>query len=210
MERNLPASSAAAERNKQPIADELAQLLPENARVLEIASGTGQHAVHFANRFPRMTWQPTEATGLEQIELRRLECRLPNVLAPLQLDVLHEPWPVPAGFDALACINLIHISPWETTPALFAGAARHLTEDAMVVLYGPYRENGLHTAPSNEAFEGWLKSLDSRFGVRDLGEVEAAAARHGFTRVHLARMPANNLLLGFCRSGERNHGVDAA
>ena len=192
-------TSAAAERNKQPIAEELALLLPPEARVLELASGTGQHAAHFAARFPRMTWQPSDmGTDLSQIEWRRRESSLPNFLPPLQLDVL-QPWPVRDDFDALVCINMIHISPWETTPALFAGAARHLRGQATVVLYGPYREGGVHTAPSNETFEAWLKSMDSRFGVRNLEDVEAVAARHGFTRIHLARMPANNLLLGFRR-----------
>jgi SAM-dependent methyltransferase len=198
VERN---TSAAAERNKQPIADELAVLLPDDARVLEIASGTGQHAAHFAAAFPRMTWQPTDMgdSDLLQIEARRREQHRPNLLAPLRLDVLQGTWPVPADFDALVCINMIHISPWETTPALFAGAARHLRGASTIVLYGPYREGGRHTAPSNEAFESWLRSLDSRYGVRDLEEVEAVAATHGFARMRLARMPANNLLLGFRR-----------
>jgi SAM-dependent methyltransferase len=198
VERN---TSAAAERNKQPIADELAVLLPDDARVLEIASGTGQHAAHFAAAFPRMTWQPTDMgdSDLLQIEARRREQHRPNLLAPLRLDVLQGTWPVPADFDALLCINMIHISPWETTPALFAGAARHLRGASTIVLYGPYREGGRHTAPSNEAFESWLRSLDSRYGVRDLEEVEAVAATHGFALMHLARMPANNLLLGFRR-----------
>jgi SAM-dependent methyltransferase len=173
--------------------------LPADALVLEIASGTGQHAAHFAARFPRMVWQPTDmGEDLSQLELRRRAAALPNLLPPLQLDVLREPWP-PGTFDAVVCINMIHISPWETTPALFAGAARLLGQAGTLVLYGPYREGGLHTAASNEAFEGWLKSLDPRFGVRNLEDVEAVAASHGFVRAHLARMPANNLLLGFRR-----------
>ena len=192
-------TSAAAERNKQPIAEQLALLLPAKARVLEIASGTGQHTVYFAARFPGITWQPTDmGADLSQIELRRRDSGLANFLPPLRLDVL-EPWPVRDDFDALVCINMIHISPWETTPALFAGAARHLRGQAAVVLYGPYREGGVHTAASNETFEAWLKSMDPRFGVRNLEDVEAVAAEHGFTRAHLARMPANNLLLGFRR-----------
>lgn len=193
-------TSAAAERNKQPIAEQLQQMLPADARVLEIASGTGQHAAWFAARFPDMAWQPTDmGKDLSQIALRRQEAALPNLLPPLQLDVLREPWPLAGPFDAVVCINMIHISPWETTPALFAGAARVLGDAGTVVLYGPFREGGLHTAPSNEAFEGWLKSLDPRFGVRNLEDVEAVASGHGFVRAHLARMPANNLLLGFRR-----------
>ena len=198
MERN---TSAAAERNKQPIADELARLIASDARVLEIASGTGQHAVHFSALFPGITWQPTDRgdTDLLQIESRRREHRLANLLAPLRLDVLDPEWPVAEDFDALVCINMIHISPWETTPALFAGAARHLRGAGTVVLYGPYREGGRHTAPSNEAFDSWLKAMDPGYGVRDLGDVEAVAREHGFARMHLARLPANNLLLGFRR-----------
>jgi len=195
-------TSAAAERNKQPIAEELLRLLDPGSRVLEIASGTGQHVLHFAAIFPASTWQPTDrdAADLVQIDARRVASGLSNVLPAAQLDVLHQPWPVGQDFDAVLCINMIHISPWQTTPALFAGAARHLRAGTgLVVLYGPYRENGQHTAPSNEEFERWLQGKDPRFGVRDIEDVERVASEHGFARVHLARMPANNLLVAFRR-----------
>jgi cyclopropane fatty-acyl-phospholipid synthase-like methyltransferase len=195
-------TSAAAERNKQPIAEQLQLLLDPRSRVLEIASGTGQHVLHFAAALPESTWQPTDrdAADLAQIDARRVASGLANVLPAARLDVLQTPWPVAQDFDAIVCINMIHISPWETTPALFGGATRHLRAGSgSVVLYGPYREGGRHTAPSNEEFERWLQSKDPRFGVRDVEDVDAVAERHGFARTHLARMPANNLLLAFRR-----------
>jgi cyclopropane fatty-acyl-phospholipid synthase-like methyltransferase len=195
-------TSAAAERNKQPIAGQLQSLLDPCSRVLEIASGTGQHVLHFAAVLPESTWQPTDRdpADLAQIDARRVESGLANVLPAAQLDVLQTPWQVAQDFDAIVCINMIHISPWETTPALFGGAARHLRAGAgSVVLYGPYREGGRHTAASNEEFERWLQSKDPRFGVRNLEDVDAVARQHGFARTLLARMPANNLLLAFRR-----------
>jgi cyclopropane fatty-acyl-phospholipid synthase-like methyltransferase len=195
-------TSAAAERNKQPIAEQLQRLLDAQSRVLEIASGTGQHVLHFAALLPASIWQPTDrdTADLQQIDARSAASGLSNILPALQLDVLHQPWAVAQDFDAIICINMIHISPWETTPALFAGAQRHLRSGAgLVVLYGPYREGGRHTAPSNEEFERWLQSKDPRFGVRNLEEVDTVAQQHGFARTHLARMPANNLLLAFRR-----------
>jgi SAM-dependent methyltransferase len=201
-------TSAPAERNKQPILDELRQLLPSRGKVLEIASGTGQHIAHFAAGLPGLHWQPTdrqrgnsESGDFAAIMARRAAAGLGNVADPVVLDVLQTPWPVDADFDAVLCINMIHISPWETTPALFSGAARHLRVGgkAQIVLYGPFKEGGRHTAPSNEAFEQWLRAKDQRFAVRDLEEVEAVAGTNGFARIHLARMPANNLLLAFAR-----------
>jgi hypothetical protein len=194
-------TSAAAERNKDPIGEQLQALLPQRGRVLEIASGTGQHAEHFARLFPGLSWQPTDrgADDLLHLESRRQLCGLPNVLPALRLDVLEHPWPVAGPFEAVVCINMIHISPWETTPALFAGAERITPATGQVVLYGPFREGGKHTAASNEEFEQWLQAKDPRFGVRNLEDVEAIARRHGFARGHLARMPANNLLVGFRR-----------
>jgi len=196
--------SPAADRNKQPIAAELLELLPVHGRVLELASGTGQHIVHFAMLMPGIQWQPSDPGEGERaaLEARRRSSGLANLSAPLAIDVRDTTWPAGHDFDALLCINMIHISPPETTPALFAGAARHLSPGGagLVILYGPYREGGRHTAPSNEQFEHWLKSLDPRFAVRNLEDVEAHAADHGFHRIRLARLPANNLLLAFARS----------
>jgi SAM-dependent methyltransferase len=169
--------------------------------VLEIASGSGQHVAHFAAHLQGTYWQPTDRTAADFATISARSAAAPNsIAAPAVLDVMNADWSLSCDFDAVVCINMIHISPWETTPALFAGAARHLLPDhGIVVLYGPYREGGRHTAPSNEAFDQWLKAKDSRFGVRNLEEVDAIAAAAGFDRFHLARLPANNLLLGFRR-----------
>jgi len=197
-------TSAAAERNKQPIAGQLLALLPAGAKVLEIAAGSGQHTAYFAQAMPGVHWHPTEQleSGLASIRALQAATGLANFGSPRRLNVLDADWQQACDYDAVLCINMIHISPWETTPALFAGAARHLKRDSssLVVLYGPYREGGRHTAASNEAFESWLKSLDPRYGVRNLEDVEATAQAAGFVRVQLTRMPANNLLLAFRRS----------
>ena len=177
-------------------------MLPAEGRVLEIASGTGQHAEHFAQAMPGILWQPTDraAVDIQQLEARRGASALANILPAVRLDVLEQPWPVHGPYDAVVCINMIHISPWETTPALFAGS-RRLTAagTGLLVLYGPFREGGRHTAPSNEEFERWLQEKDPRFGVRNLEDVDAVAREHGFARAFLTRLPANNLLLGFRR-----------
>jgi len=194
-------TSAAAERNKEPIAAQLQQLLPQRGRVLEIASGTGQHVEHFARFFPGMSWQPTDrgATDLAQLESRRGLSGLPNILPPVQLDVLDQPWPAIGSFDAVVCINMIHISPWEATLALFAGAARLLAPGALLYTYGPYRFDGV-TAPSNEDFDRSLRSRDPRWGVRDLRELTAAAGEHGLILRGAVAMPANNHSLLFRRA----------
>ena len=194
-------TSAAAERNKQPILDELSRLLPKQGRVLEIAAGTGQHVVHFAAALPGLSFLPTDpdTSSLASIAARRSASGLGNVEAPRRLDVLDPAWDLGAEFDAVICINMIHISAPETTPALFAGARRvlRLEGPALLVLYGPFREAGAHTAPSNAAFDAWLRSRDPRWGVRDLDDVRAIAAASGFAPRHVARLPANNLLVAF-------------
>ncbi|MDR2216664.1 MAG: DUF938 domain-containing protein [Nevskiaceae bacterium] len=196
-------TSAAAERNKQPILEELLSVLPHSGQVLEIAAGTGQHAVHFAAALPGVTFTPTDpdADALRSISARRAASGLANIEAPRRLDVLDADWLLPPHFDAVLCINMIHISPPQTTPALFAGADRVLRADGagLLVLYGPFREGGVHTAPSNAAFDEWLKARDPRFGVRDLDEVSAIAEAQGFGRLRVSRMPANNLLVAFKR-----------
>jgi cyclopropane fatty-acyl-phospholipid synthase-like methyltransferase len=192
-------TSAAAERNKQPIATELQTILAPGNRVLEIASGTGQHVAHFGEAFPLVQWQPTDATDADfhSITNHCNAASLTNVASPVVLNVMSTNWSVARDFHVVVCINMIHISPWETTAALFAGAGRHLVGAGVghVVLYGPYREGGEHTAASNAEFEKWLKAKDTRFGVRNLEDVDAAALAAGFARQRLTRMPANNLLL---------------
>ena len=192
-------TSAAADRNKQPILDELQSLLPRRGRVLEIAAGTGQHVVHFAAAFPDLDFLPTDpdSGALASIAARRTASGLHNIAPPRRLDVLEADWGLDADFDAVICINMIHISPPETTPALFAGARAVLKPGGagLLVLYGPFREGGVHTAPSNAAFDDWLRARDPRWGVRDLDEVTAMARAAGFERLRVARLPANNLLV---------------
>src|SRR5512139_995291 len=165
-------TSAAADRNKQPILEELRQLLPPRGRVLEIAAGTGQHAVHFAAALPGIRFLPTDpdAASIGSIIARRLDSALPNLDEPRRLDVLDADWQLDPDFDAVLCINMIHISPPETTPALFAGSRRVLRPagPGLVVLYGPFREGGAHTAPSNAEFDAYRKARDPRWGVPDL------------------------------------------
>jgi SAM-dependent methyltransferase len=197
----VSAHSAAAERNKGPILDVLASLIRDGDEVLEIASGTGQHVVHFAAALPAVQFQPTErdATGLAELVVALLTAGVGNVRPPLVLDV-EARWPQLPTFDALVCINMIHIAPWTATDALFAGAGRVLKPTGRVLLYGPYREGGVHTAPSNETFDAWLRHRDPLSGVRDLEAVTDVAAEHGFERNLLVRMPANNLCVGFARA----------
>lgn len=193
--------SPAAERNKQPILDVLTRVLPARGTVLEVASGTGQHAVHFARALGTLTWQPTELdTGLRAALATRVAAvGLANLRAPEPFDVLDEAAPAvtPA---AVVCINMIHIAPWAATEALFRHAARLLSAGAPLILYGPYKLDGRHTAPSNEAFDASLRSRDARWGVRDLSEVRAVAAEHGFDFQELVPMPANNFVVVFVRT----------
>jgi cyclopropane fatty-acyl-phospholipid synthase-like methyltransferase len=198
----MSSHSAAAERNKGPILEVLRTLVSPGDRVLEIASGTGQHVVHFAQSLPEVEFQPTEkdTTGLAELVVALVSAGLPNIRSPLVLDVQSD-WPTVDAVEAIVCINMIHIAPWSATNDLFAGAGRVLNpqRSGRVLLYGPYREEGVHTAPSNEVFDAWLRQRDARSGVRDLEEVTAVAQRHGFERTTLIKMPANNLCVGFER-----------
>jgi len=195
--QHAPATS----RNRDSIRDVLARELPSQGTVLEIASGSGEHAVYFAGAFPALRWQPTDASeaALASIAAWRAEAALPNLQAPVALDVVAATWPITAA-DAIVCINMVHISPWEATLGLFAGAARVLAAGALLYLYGPYRFDGAFTAESNAAFDQSLRSRDPRWGVRDVGELEAAARPHGLVRRGTIAMPANNHSLVFRRS----------
>jgi SAM-dependent methyltransferase len=186
----------AAERNAAPILDVLRRVLPARGVVLEIASGTGQHAAYFARALPDLIWQPSDADpdARASIEAWRADAGLPNLRAPLALDVTAT-WPVGRA-DAVVCINMVHISPWAASLALFAGAARILPAGGILYLYGPYRFDGV-TAPSNEAFDRSLRSRDPAWGVRDVRDLDAAAAPHGLTRIETVAMPANNHSLIF-------------
>ena len=196
MKRFAPATA----RNGEPIGAVLAQHLPARGSVLEIAAGSGEHAVYFAGAFPALTWQPTDPDpdALASITAWCDEADLPNLRAPLQLDVTAAAWPV-ASADAIVCINMIHIAPWSAALGLFAGAARTLPAGGLLYLYGPYRVGGVFTAPSNADFDRSLRARDPSWGVRELADVTAAAAA-GFTLRATVAMPANNHSLVFRRT----------
>ena len=192
--------SPAAERNKQPIADVLARVLPPAGLVLEIASGLGQHAEHFARTFPNLTWQPSEldAEALAVLAERVRRAALPNLRAPLELDV-RDDTPPTSTIAAVVCINMIHIAPWWACAALLLHAERLLAPGAPLVLYGPFKRAGQHTAPSNAAFDADLRARDPEWGVRDLDDVVALARRHSFELTEVVPMPANNLTVVLTR-----------
>lgn len=183
--------SPAAERNRAPIADALAPLLPPRGIVLEVASGTGQHAEHLARRFPALAWQPTEADPAAIPAIAARAAALPNLRPPLLLDVARDALP---AADATLCVNMIHIAPWATGLALLAKAP-----GALLVLYGPFLRDGVATAESNLAFDADLRARDPAWGLRALEAVAAAAARHGWGAPAVAELPANNLLVAFRR-----------
>lgn len=194
--------SPAADRNKEPILQALRQLLPASASVLEIASGTGQHAHHFASSCPGWTWQPTDATDAAALQAIDARCRgLANVLPAQRFDVGEQPWPLAAAqgppYSAVYCANMLHIAPWSTCPALMRGAANHLIASGLLLLYGPFRIDGVPTAPSNEAFDADLKARDPAWGLRPLSAVEREAAAQGLVLQEVIEMPANNLLVSF-------------
>ncbi|HET7810680.1 MAG TPA: DUF938 domain-containing protein [Steroidobacteraceae bacterium] len=193
-------TSAAAERNKDPILTVLESVLPDSGAVLEIASGTGQHVCFFAAALPGIRWQPTEPDEAhrEAIAMRVRESGLRNVEPPLALDVHEARWPVAPSYDAILCINMVHISPWSSTNALCLGAARHLRTGGKLVLYGPYLENG-SAVQSNLDFDSTLKRRNSEWGLRELEDVTRVAALHGLQRQQVVRMPANNLTVIFSR-----------
>jgi len=190
----------AAERNREPILAVLRQVLPASGLALEIASGTGQHVIHFAAALPALTWQPSDpdAHARASIAAWTAHAGVANVLAPLELDVERTPWGIDAA-QAVLCINMIHISPWSATQALFAGASRVLGSGGVLYLYGPYRRNGAHTSPSNEAFDEQLRSRNPAWGVRDMEAVVALGDAHGLTCGEPIGMPANNFSLVFTK-----------
>ncbi|MGU7774612.1 DUF938 domain-containing protein [Burkholderia sp. MR1-5-21] len=197
---SLRLSAPAAERNRGPILDVLRRVLPASGDVLEIASGTGQHVVHFAAGLPGLRWQPSDPDARARLSIAAwiAHAGVPNVRAPLAFDVRDAVWPF-AVLDAIVCINMIHISPWTCAEALFAGASRVLRPGGVLVLYGPYRREGRHTAPSNEAFDAQLRSRDPSWGVRDLETVVALGLDRGLDCIEVVEMPANNLSVVFRR-----------
>jgi hypothetical protein len=209
-------------RNRDPILEVLRPVLPPSGLVLEIASGTGEHVVHFARALPGLDWQPSDPS----VEARGLIAGwtaaegLANVLPPLDLDVASDDWPIAradaiicinmqsdscesqksAIYDACLCINMVHISPWAATVGLFRGCAKHLIAGAPLILYGPYLEADVETAPSNLAFDRSLKERKAEWGLRNVADVDRVAADFGFGRTLRVEMPANNLMLIYCKS----------
>ena len=188
-------------RNRDAIAAVLADWLPPSGTVLEVASGSGEHAIHFAAAFPHLVWQPSDPdpAGLTSIAAWRAEAGLANVAPPLALDAAASDWPVEQA-DAILCINMVHISPWEATLGLFAGAARLRVPGAPLILYGPYIESDVPTAESNLAFDANLRARDPAWGLRDTDMVKSAARAAGLAFIERRAMPANNLMLLFRRT----------
>ena len=190
--------SSAADRNKQAILDVLRQVIPTTGAALEIASGTGQHIAYFATQLPQWTWQPsdTQADALPPMAAWLAHHKLPSIQPPLLLDVMDSAWPCAAtAFDLVYCANMLHIAPWPATAALLQGSARQLAPLGCLVTYGPYLEDNVPTAPSNQAFDKSLRMRNPAWGIRQREAVEQEAAHAGLYLAERHTMPANNLLL---------------
>jgi cyclopropane fatty-acyl-phospholipid synthase-like methyltransferase len=187
--------SEAAERNKAPILATLSHALAHSRRVLEIGSGTGQHAVHFAANLPHLTWQPTDTTEyLDGLRARIEAERLPNLRSPLELDVRNHPWPV-EPVDAIFTANTLHIMSWPAVEDLFRGVGAVLIAPAVLCIYGPFRYNGRYTSASNQDFDRFLQERDPQSGIRDFTAVNTLSSRQGLHLLADHSMPANNQLL---------------
>jgi hypothetical protein len=193
--------STAAERNQQPILDQLSRLLPEHGTVLEIGSGTGQHAVYFCRNLPGLLWQPSDRsanlTGLEERFTAEANDR---ILPVLKLDVVLDPWPR-NSYEAAYSANTAHIMPWGAVVAMFSGISAHLIPGGRFCLYGPFNIDNQFTAPSNERFDAHLRSEDPHKGIRDMGALESLAGLHGMHHEDRIAMPANNFMLVFKKPG---------
>lgn len=196
--RHAPATA----RNREAIAAVLAGELPDSGRVLEIASGTGEHAVYFAERFPGLTWQPSDpdAQARASIAAHAAEYGGTNLCAPLAIDAAEGDWLAGEGegaarYDACLCINMVHISAWEATLGLFRGCAKILTGDGAIILYGPFFEDGVNPAPSNCDFDRSLRERNPDWGLRNVGDVDRVACEYRYERTGRYQMPANNLML---------------
>ena len=186
----------AAGRNVVPIGDVLADWLPDHGMVLEIASGTGEHALAFSRRFPALKWQPTDPDPQALASIAAWQSEGPaNLRRPIALDVTRE-WPVDSA-DAILCVNMVHISPWECSLCLLDGASCLLGRTAPLILYGPWLEAMVEPAPSNLAFDLDLRARDSRWGLRLVEDFAAEAALRGFVLAERRSMPSNNLMLRF-------------
>ena len=187
-------------RNRDFILDVLRDVLPMSGAILEIASGSGEHVVHFARNFPSLVFQPSdpEPEALRSIAAWVEATDVANVRAPIVLDASQSPWPI-ASADGIICINMVHISPWEATLGLIKGATAILPPRSPLYLYGPYKRKGFATAPSNQAFDQSLRDRDPNWGLRDLEAVAATAQTLGFSGPVITEMPANNLSVVFRR-----------
>lgn len=196
MKRHAPATA----RNREPILAVLRQVLPDAGTVLEIASGTGEHAVYFARELPHLVWQPSDpgAEARASVTAWAAEAGLGNLRPPLAIDAATGDFGIP-GLAAVVAINMVHISPWSATQGLIAGAAAALPAGGILLLYGPYRQGGRHTAPSNAAFDAELRAQDPRWGVRDLEAVTDLAVAAGLVPDKIVPMPANNLCVAYRR-----------
>jgi SAM-dependent methyltransferase len=194
--------SAAAERNRGPILEVLQRVLPPRGRALEVAAGTGQHALHFAAGLPGWTWCPSDPdpSALASIAAWAADATLPNMRPPVELDVLAMPWAVQGPFDAIFCANMLHISPWATCAALMQGAAQVAAADAVLLTYGPYFVEGQVPSPGNVAFDADLRARDPAWGLRFVHDVQAQALAAGWRLAETVPMPANNLTLVFRRA----------
>ena len=195
--KGIRRQAPAAARNVGPIGDVLAEWLPPQGVVLEIASGTGEHALAFARRFSDLGWQPSDPDPQALSSIAAWQTEGPaNLLPPLRLDVCETDWPVTRA-EAILCINMVHISPWESSLGLLDGARRLLPKDAPLILYGPWLEAEIEAAPSNLAFDQSLKARDPRYGLRLVEDFASEAVLRGFVLVGRQSMPANNLMLRF-------------
>ncbi len=192
MKRHAPATA----RNSEPLAEVLAEELPDRGLVLEVASGSGEHAVFLARQFPALDWQPSDVDleALASVDAWAAEAAVANLRPAIALDAAQANWPIAAA-DAVLCVNMVHISLWSAAVGLFTGAGRILTSGAPLVLYGPFIEPGRETAPSNLAFDQSLKQRNSEWGLRNTADLDALAADHGLRRTARYAMPANNLVL---------------
>ena len=190
----------ATQRNRDAILAVLRAILPSAGLVLEVASGSGEHVIHFARHLPDLTFQPTDPTveSLRSVAAWVASGNVPNVLPPFWLETLAQPWPV-AAVDAVICINMIHIAPWAAAEGLMTGAASVLAPGAPLYLYGPYQRDGRHTSESNRDFDRQLQERNPAWGVRDLDLVADLARAAGFSTPAVTAMPANNLSVVFRR-----------
>lgn len=195
-------TAPAVARNRDAILDVLRAILPDSGVVLEIASGSGEHAIHFAAALPSLTWMPSDPDPMARrsVAAHARGSGVTNIRPPLDLDVSRGPWPS-ERVAAIVCINMIHIAPWPATEGLMAGAGQTLTDGGALILYGPFLEGGRHCAESNASFDASLRERDPDWGVRDAEAVTAEAAKHGLAFDRRLAMPANNLSLIYRRVG---------